>query len=195
MALHTLLYVNNRGLAEDFAEIKANFVSKHAPTMKQDLQTAIYPSPIGPLLLEADCQGLCRCSWADDTSQMQMPHLASVNDTTTAVIMADTKRQLDEYFAGSRSRFQLPLHITGTTFQKQVWQALAAIPYGTTRAYGEVARAIGRPTASRAVAGACHANPVAVIIPCHRVIGANGKLVGYAGGVTRKLYLIENERR
>ena len=163
--------------------------------MKQDLQTAIYPSPIGPLLLEADSQGLCRCSWADDTSQMQMPHLASVNDTTTAVIMADTKRQLDEYFAGSRSRFQLPLHITGTTFQKQVWQALAAIPYGTTRAYGEVARAIGRPTASRAVAGACHANPVAVIIPCHRVIGANGKPVGYAGGVARKLYLIENERR
>lgn len=163
--------------------------------MKQDLQTAIYPSPIGPLLLEADSQGLCRCTWTDDTSQMQMPHLASVNDTTTAVIMADTKRQLDEYFAGSRSCFHLPLHITGTKFQKQVWQALATIPYGTTRAYGEVARAIGRPTASRAVAGACHANPVAVIIPCHRVIGANGKPVGYAGGLDRKLYLLEKERR
>lgn len=101
--------------------------------------------------------------------------------------------QLKEYFQKKRKRFDLHVHLLGTPFQKTVWKALMDIPHGETRSYGEVARAIGRPGASRAVGMANHANPLAVVVPCHRVVGHDGKLVGYGGGLERKRWLLELE--
>ena len=102
-------------------------------------------------------------------------------------------RQLDEYFAGRRRRFELPLAPRGTAFQLAVWQALQQIPFGQTRCYGALAEAIGRPRAVRAVGAANGANPIAIIIPCHRVIGRDGSLTGYAGGLARKALLLQLE--
>jgi methylated-DNA-[protein]-cysteine S-methyltransferase len=103
--------------------------------------------------------------------------------------------QLEEYFAGARTRFDLSLVPPGTAFQKKVWAALLRIPFGQTATYGEIARAVGRPDASRAVGGANHRNPIAVIIPCHRVIGADGSMTGYGGGLPRKRLLLDLEAR
>jgi methylated-DNA-[protein]-cysteine S-methyltransferase len=102
-------------------------------------------------------------------------------------------RQLDEYFAGDRTEFDLPLHPIGTPFQLEVWEALTAIPYGEVRSYGQVAEQLGRPGASRAVGLANGRNPIAVIVPCHRVIGASGSLTGYGGGIHRKRLLLDLE--
>ena len=102
--------------------------------------------------------------------------------------------QLAEYFAGRRRCYDLPLHRRGTPFQLAVWDAVAGIPYGETRSYGELARALGRPAASRAVGAANGANPLPIVIPCHRVVGASGRLTGYAGGLTTKRRLLELER-
>jgi methylated-DNA-[protein]-cysteine S-methyltransferase len=107
---------------------------------------------------------------------------------------APTLAQLAEYFAGDREEFDLPLEPHGTEFQLAVWRALAEIPYGETRSYGQIADAVGRPKAARAVGMANNKNPIAVIVPCHRVIGAGGALVGYAGGLERKTWLLDHER-
>ena len=101
--------------------------------------------------------------------------------------------QLEEYFAGRRTRFDLPLDLQGTPFQRRVWSALLAIPYGETLTYGELARRIGRPAAARAVGHANGSNPISVIVPCHRLIGANGTLVDYGGGIERKRFLLSLE--
>ena len=113
------------------------------------------------------------------------------NDETPLLLEAE--RQLSEYFAGRRKVFDLPLAPAGTPFQRAVWQALAEIPYGETRTYGEIAGAVGRKKAFRAVGMANHCNPIPVIIPCHRVIGANGSLTGYADGLERKARLLALE--
>lgn len=105
-----------------------------------------------------------------------------------------TRRELEEYFQGKRKEFSVPLKPDGTEFQKKVWKALTEIPYGETRTYGEVAAAVGNDKASRAVGMANHCNPIPVIIPCHRVIGKNGKLTGYAGGLEKKTALLDVER-
>lgn len=110
-------------------------------------------------------------------------------------VLARTAQQLAEYFAGTRTVFELPLAPKGSGFQDRVWHQLLAIPYGTTRSYGEIARAIGRPSASRAVGTANGANPIAIIVPCHRVIGQNGTLTGYAGGLGVKRWLLDHEHR
>lgn len=107
---------------------------------------------------------------------------------------SDTIKQLDEYFAGARDSFDLPLQPSGTEFQRAVWNALEAIPFGETRSYGQIAAQVGRPKAARAVGMANNRNPIAVIVPCHRVIGAGGALVGYAGGLERKIWLLDHER-
>ncbi|MCL2170994.1 MAG: methylated-DNA--[protein]-cysteine S-methyltransferase [Defluviitaleaceae bacterium] len=103
--------------------------------------------------------------------------------------------QLDEYFAGARREFDLPLRPVGTDFQMAVWRALQDIGYGQLQNYGDIARAIGKPKAPRAVGGANNKNPISIIIPCHRVIGASGKMVGYGGGLWRKEWLIQHEKR
>jgi methylated-DNA-[protein]-cysteine S-methyltransferase len=107
----------------------------------------------------------------------------------------EARRQLDEYFAGSRTAFDVRLELPGSPFQVEVWNALRAIPYGQTASYGEIARAIGRPPAVRAVGAANGRNPISIIVPCHRVIGAGGGLTGYGWGVERKAWLLEHERR
>ena len=113
--------------------------------------------------------------------------------TKETSLLKDAARQLQEYFSGARTSFDLPLAPHGTTFQRRVWAALRKIPYGETRSYGQLAAMIGSPKASRAVGGANNRNPICLIIPCHRVIGANGTLVGYGGGLPRKKQLLSHE--
>lgn len=112
----------------------------------------------------------------------------------TPPILRRAAAQLAEYFAGTRTRFDLPLAPVGTEFQRRVWVATAAIPFGETATYGEIARKIGVPTGSRAVGGALNRNPLAIVVPCHRVVGSSGKLTGYDGGVDRKAFLLNLER-
>lgn len=112
---------------------------------------------------------------------------------TPSAMTSQACAQLQEYFAGKRTTFDLPLAASGTTFQQQVWQALLTIPYGKTCSYGDIARAIGNPKGVRAVGLANGKNPLAIVVPCHRVIGANGKLTGYAGGLNRKQQLLALE--
>ena len=108
-------------------------------------------------------------------------------------LVSEAARQLREYFGGQRRSFDLPLELAGTEFQRRVWAELLKIPYGETRSYSEVARAIGKPRAVRAVGSANHANPIAIVVPCHRVIAADGGLAGYGGGLDRKRLLLELE--
>ena len=110
-------------------------------------------------------------------------------------LLANAERQLREYLAGERTVFELPLHARGTEFQRAVWARLAAIPYGETRTYGQIAAEVGKPLASRAVGGANNKNPLGIVVPCHRVIGASGALVGYASGVDHKSFLLNLESR
>jgi methylated-DNA-[protein]-cysteine S-methyltransferase len=110
-------------------------------------------------------------------------------------VLRETSRQLDEYLEGQRTRFDISLLMVGTDFQKRVWKALMRIPYGATSTYGQVASDIGSPRAVRAVGGACGANPIGIIVPCHRVIGSNGELVGYGGGLPLKSRLLALEQR
>ena len=108
---------------------------------------------------------------------------------------SDIQKQLTEYEKGSRKVFDLPLHLKGTEFQLKVWNALLEIPYGETRSYQQIAQRIGQPKALRSVGGACNRNPIGIIVPCHRVIGKNGKLTGYAGGLFYKELLLNHEKR
>ena len=102
-------------------------------------------------------------------------------------------KQLTEYFSGNRTKFDLPLESEGTDFQRQVWKALTRIPFGETRSYAQIAQAIGHPLAVRAVGGACHRNPLMIFVPCHRVVGANGSLTGFGGGIPMKEWLLSHE--
>jgi methylated-DNA-[protein]-cysteine S-methyltransferase len=109
--------------------------------------------------------------------------------------LRDACRQLEEYFQGQRQKFDLHLELRGTLFQKRVWAALRKVPFGRTLSYGGIARAIGQPHCGRAVGGANHHNPVPIIVPCHRVIGHNGRLTGYGGGLWRKKWLLDHEKK
>ena len=109
-------------------------------------------------------------------------------------LLTQAINQLEAYFSGERTAFDLPLGAEGTEFQRSVWEALLRIPYGETRSYGQIAEAIGKPKAGRAVGMANHRNPIAIIIPCHRVIGSDGSLVGYGGGINVKTFLLQLER-
>lgn len=150
------------------------------------MATRIYHSPFGPLLLSGDDRGLNLCRWLANAED-------AVADLTPSPILTVAARQLDSYFAGRLRCFSLPLQLRGTPFQLSVWHELANVPYGTTLSYSALARRIGRPTACRAVAAACHANPIAIIIPCHRIIAANGTLHGYAAGLPLKHHLLSLE--
>ena len=146
--------------------------------------TAIYHSPVGDLQLDWEDGAVTALKNADAGIHADAP-----NELTKLVF-----RQLDEYFAGTRKTFDFPYRLHGTPFQEQVWAALQEIPYGETRSYQDIAKAIGHPKAFRAVGMANHANPVFIVIPCHRVIGANGSLVGYGGGLEMKRALLELEK-
>ncbi|MGE4430376.1 MAG: methylated-DNA--[protein]-cysteine S-methyltransferase [Sphingobium sp.] len=150
-------------------------------------------SPVGTLSLVASAQGLAAVLWQnDDPARVPLKPLAA---TASHPVLDEAEQQLAEYFEGTRTAFTLPLDFHGTAFQKQVWSALLLIPYGETRSYGDIARGIGRPTAFRAVGAANGRNPLSIIAPCHRVIGTNGALTGFAGGVEVKRHLLDLERR
>lgn len=147
-------------------------------------------SPIGPLLLTCDGEALTGL-------HMQLsrhpPQLAAAVENPDAPPFAAARAQLAEYFAGARRAFDLPLKLEGTTFQRRVWQALRQIPFGATCSYRELAGRIGNPKAMRAVGLANGRNPIAIIVPCHRVIGADGSLTGFGGGLERKEWLLAHE--
>lgn len=149
-------------------------------------------SPLGPLLLTADENGISRVLMDADIDERIAPSSGWVEDPSR---FAEARRQLEEYFAGQRTEFDLPLNAKGTAFQHDVWMALQTIPYGEVRSYCQIAAQIGRPGASRAVGLANGRNPIAVIVPCHRVIGASGALTGYGGGLHRKRLLLDLEAR
>nr|WP_295928206.1 methylated-DNA--[protein]-cysteine S-methyltransferase [uncultured Dyadobacter sp.] len=148
-------------------------------------------SPVGRLTLIASDRGLRAVLWDRDN-----PDRTSVEYGTEDIlhpILAETEKQLEEYFAKKRKAFELTLDFVGSDFQKQVWEALLTIPFGETRSYGDIARQIGNPDSVRAVGGAANRNPISIIAPCHRVVGATGKLVGFGGGLANKAFLLELE--
>ncbi len=151
------------------------------------------PSPVGELKLIASDNGLAAILWEnDDPKRVRLTPLVE-NKNHPALL--ETERQLKEYFAGKRETFSLKLDFTGTDFQKQVWNALLTIPFGETRSYAQIAQQIGNPKAMRAVGAANGKNPISIIAACHRVIGADGKLTGFAGGLEAKACLLEIEAR
>ena len=148
-----------------------------------------FDSPVGTLTIAASDAGLHAIEFPGDSYLLPRRDWREGDHP----LLARAQAQLDEYFTGSRKRFDLPLAPQGTPFQRQVWFALATIPYGQTRSYAEQARAIGRPTATRAVAAANGQNKVSSIVPCHRVIGSDGSLTGFGGGLPVKRFLLELE--
>jgi methylated-DNA-[protein]-cysteine S-methyltransferase len=154
------------------------------------ITTTTMESPVGTLTLTA-ADG--RLTGLHMDGQRHVPE-SSLDWERDDAGLADVVEQLEAYFAGSRSTFDVALDLQGTEFQRSVWAGLLEIPYGETISYGELARRVGRPGASRAVGLANGRNPVAIIVPCHRVIGANGTLTGYGGGLDRKVWLLDHER-
>ncbi|MEX5558237.1 methylated-DNA--[protein]-cysteine S-methyltransferase [Pseudomonas rhodesiae] len=151
----------------------------------------LMPSPVGVLTLVARDDKLAAILW--ETERANRVRLGQLNEANDSPVLLETERQLTEYFAGRRNRFELELDFTGTVFQKLVWQALLTIPFGETRSYSEIAQQIGNPKAVRAVGAANGRNPISIIAPCHRVIGASGGLTGFAGGLQAKQYLLALE--
>lgn len=148
-------------------------------------------TPIGPLLLVSDGAGLVEIGLPRAGAAPAAPADAKASKSK----LHAAARELGEYFAGTRRQFDVPLHPSGTPFQLEVWGALLSIPYGETVSYADIARRIKRPRAVRAVGAANGANPLSIIVPCHRVIGSHGDLVGYGGGLPAKRWLLAHERR
>jgi methylated-DNA-[protein]-cysteine S-methyltransferase len=149
-------------------------------------------SPVGRLLLASEGRSLMGVYLE---AQKHFPNLTPAWTAAPELdILVQTQQQLAQYFAHQRQRFDLPLNPQGTEFQHRVWQRLGEIPFGETLSYGQLAQGLGQPNASRAVGAANGRNPISIVVPCHRVIAGNGKLTGYAGGVDRKLWLLQHER-
>jgi methylated-DNA-[protein]-cysteine S-methyltransferase len=156
-----------------------------------NLSYKYFASPVGELKFVASATGLIAILWKNDNPRrVPLKDLVEDNDQP---ILIETERQLKEYFAGKRDAFSIPLDMRGTAFQKDVWRALMAIPFGKTLSYGQIAKQLGRPMASRAVGAANGRNPISIIVPCHRVIGSSGKLTGFAGGLDVKAHLLNLE--
>jgi methylated-DNA-[protein]-cysteine S-methyltransferase len=145
-----------------------------------------YPSPLGPLRLEAGPSGLARLRFPDEGGRLD-------DGDRAPEAFTDAVEQLDAYFAGDPRGFELPLDLHGTPFQRAVWDALLAVPHGTTTTYAALARAVGRPDRARAVGAAVGRTPVPIVVPCHRVVGSDGALRGYRGGLERKRALLALE--
>ena len=165
-------------------------VTHAAPAPDATVRWTVVPSPIGPLTLQSRGGRLTGLDMEDQAHATAVPP-GGVRDDRA---LAGVTRQLDEDFAGDRTGCDLPLRLEGTAFQRAVWDQLRSIPYGSTISYGELARRVGNPRAARAVGLANGRNPVAVIVPCHRVIAADGSLGGYGGGPDRKTLLLALER-
>jgi methylated-DNA-[protein]-cysteine S-methyltransferase len=149
-----------------------------------------FESPIGRLLLT--CDGAALTGLFMEPSRKAQSTDGWVEDVTVGPLQS-TLRQLTEYFSGTRRKFDLPLRLQGTAFQQRVWRELTEIPYGETWSYGQLAKRIDKPGASRAVGLANGRNPISILVPCHRVIGADGSLTGYGGGLERKQWLLAHE--
>jgi methylated-DNA-[protein]-cysteine S-methyltransferase len=158
--------------------------------------TGTLDSPIGTLTLVASARGL-RALWWDDDPRPPTPDAGAVAEGPPAAhdVLAAASQQLREYFDGTRTEFDLPLDPDGTPFQHAAWAALRTIPYGSTWTYGAQARALGDPNKARAVGAANGRNPIGIVVPCHRVVGADGSLTGFAGGLKTKAWLLDHERR
>ena len=159
-----------------------------------------YNSPCGELILASMGNELCLCDWngmpcAERNLRRIRRYVNKDFRKETSPVIEQTKMQLDDYFAGNRKEFDIQLHTFGTDFQNRVWKALLDIPYGKTRTYMEIAKSIGNAKGVRAVAQAIGANSIDIIVPCHRVIGSNHSLTGFAGGLDKKRFLLELERR
>ena len=148
-------------------------------------------SPVGKLKLVASSKALVAVLWEQE--RPNRVKLSTMNLDPRHPILIEAERQLSEYFTGERIQFDLPLQLDGTEFQKKVWQALRDIPFGKTKSYLDLARAVGSPHASRAVGAANGKNPLSIVVPCHRVIGADGTLTGFAGGLATKAALLAFE--
>lgn len=149
------------------------------------MEYGYYKSPIGHIKIEAE-----------DNHIIALDFVENIGEEKISEIIVQCKNQLEEYFLGKRKDFDLEIKfLKGTEFQIKVWEALRSIPYGKTVSYKWIAEKIGNPKAVRAVGGANNRNPIAIIVPCHRVIGSNGKMVGYAGGVEKKEYLLKIENK
>ncbi|HEX4108872.1 MAG TPA: methylated-DNA--[protein]-cysteine S-methyltransferase [Solirubrobacteraceae bacterium] len=157
--------------------------------MSTQQELTIYESPLGPLTLRAGAAGLTGLYFPGGEFS------AGEDRSTASPLLRQACEQLDEYFAGERQRFELELDLPGTEFQLSVWQALRAIPYGATISYSTLATRLGRLDRLRAAAAAVGRTPVPIVVPCHRVIGADGSLTGYGGGLDRKAALLDLERR
>jgi methylated-DNA-[protein]-cysteine S-methyltransferase len=156
------------------------------------IQRRLHPSPLGPLLIEVADGGLRRIGF-DPLPLDQPADEPPAVDADSQRLLDAACDQLDAYFAGRRQVFELPLAALGTPFQRRVWDALATIGYGRTCSYAQIAAQVGAPRAVRAVGAANARNPIGIVVPCHRVIGADGRLTGYAGGLARKARLLQLE--
>ena len=168
--------------------------------MKQTVNTQYYDSPCGKLILASVGDAICLCDWQGkpcaERNKRRLERLLGAEFTIdSSPVLEQTKRELDEYFAGKRKTFDIPLCPVGTDFQKQVWEALQEIPYGETRSYKEIALRVNNIKGVRAVAQAIGSNGIGILIPCHRVIGANRSLTGFAGGIEAKKWLLDRESR
>ncbi len=150
-----------------------------------------YPSPVGLLDIYFTSRGIIRIEFGKSEENKNNQYIREQDYSVYCLAY----KQLNEYFTGKRRVFKLPLELEGTSFQKTVWQKLKQIPFGETRSYGFIARAIGNPGAARAVGMANNKNPIPIIVPCHRVIGSDGKLTGYGGGLKVKKWLLNHEKK
>lgn len=165
---------------------------RHARVPAQRWCTTL-EAPFGPLTLVADDSAVVGVSWEGDSPRN--PEVRVVDGAAAHPMLLRAARELEEYFDGTRRHFDVPVDLSGTAFQRQAWKVLCGIPYGATISYGEQARRLGNPNAVRAVGGANGRNPVGIIVPCHRVIGADGSLTGFGGGLHVKQWLLDHERR
>jgi methylated-DNA-[protein]-cysteine S-methyltransferase len=166
--------------------------AKDTLSVAMSLSYKFLGSPVGQLKLVASSVGLVAILWENDDPKRV--RLGAVQHDTSHPILALAETQVKEYFAGRRTKFSISLDMRGTRFQKQVWEALQRIPFGETRAYGQIAAQLGSPSAARAVGAANGRNPISIVVPCHRVIGSSGKLTGFAGGLEAKAHLLGLEQ-
>lgn len=167
---------------------------RNIQSLSLDATYDVMISPVGKLTIITAAKGLHAILWDSDYKNLQLIEMNQLKQAKNEITIIETKKQLNEYFQGTRQQFDLPLVFNGTEFQIQAWQQLAQIPYGTTISYGEQAERIGNKNKARAVGLANGCNPISIIIPCHRVIGSNGKLVGFGGGLDKKAYLLNLEK-
>ena len=172
--------------------------------MKKNKMVKLYKkrinTPIGEMLAIATDEAICMLDFVDSKNWLKdkeklVKHYGATQVAEDSLLLSELEKQLKEYFTKKRKEFSLPLALVGTSFQEEVWKVLQTIPYGEVRSYKEQATAVGNPKGVRAVANANGKNRISIVIPCHRVIGSNGKLTGYAGGIERKKYMLDLETK